>query len=164
MADPEPTKRCPFCAEIILAAAKKCRYCGEFLKEDVPATAQALQALLGADAAPVATSDPPTPAEKHSWTWWIVGVPLIILAAAFGAAMFLSTGPSTPAERAPFSRTDEPASLKTPTRPTQTQASDAEKIKRGCRMAKILYGNKPMSELSMNQMSMIRACKVIGEW
>ena len=30
-ADPEATKRCPYCAEMIKAAAVKCRFCGEFL-------------------------------------------------------------------------------------------------------------------------------------
>jgi len=29
--DPETTKRCPYCAEVIKAAALKCRFCGEFL-------------------------------------------------------------------------------------------------------------------------------------
>ena len=30
-ADPEATKRCPYCAEVIKAAAVKCRFCSEFL-------------------------------------------------------------------------------------------------------------------------------------
>src|SRR4051812_13954158 len=30
-ADAEPTKRCPFCGEVILAIARKCKHCGEFL-------------------------------------------------------------------------------------------------------------------------------------
>ena len=32
----EPTKRCPFCGEQILAVAKKCKHCGEFLDRSVP--------------------------------------------------------------------------------------------------------------------------------
>jgi hypothetical protein len=30
-ADSEAAKRCPYCAEVIKAAAVKCRFCGEFL-------------------------------------------------------------------------------------------------------------------------------------
>jgi membrane protein YdbS with pleckstrin-like domain len=32
----EPTKRCPFCGEVILAIAKKCKHCGEFLDRSIP--------------------------------------------------------------------------------------------------------------------------------
>ena len=33
-ADTRPRKECPFCAELILLAAKKCKHCGEFLDGD----------------------------------------------------------------------------------------------------------------------------------
>src|SRR5689334_16527644 len=32
----EPTKRCPFCGEVILAIARKCKHCGEFLDRGAP--------------------------------------------------------------------------------------------------------------------------------
>src|ERR1700722_8566791 len=32
----EATKRCPFCGEVILAIAKKCKHCGEFLDRPPP--------------------------------------------------------------------------------------------------------------------------------
>ena len=38
-------KQCPFCAETVLAEAKKCRYCGEIIDEP-------LRALLTANAQP----------------------------------------------------------------------------------------------------------------
>jgi uncharacterized protein (DUF983 family) len=33
----EATKRCPFCAEEILAVAKKCKHCGSMLDESAAA-------------------------------------------------------------------------------------------------------------------------------
>jgi serine/threonine protein kinase len=33
---PEPTKRCPYCSEEILAAARKCKHCGEWLDGGPP--------------------------------------------------------------------------------------------------------------------------------
>src|SRR5438045_810175 len=33
----DQTKRCPFCGEVILAVARKCKHCGEFLDRAAPA-------------------------------------------------------------------------------------------------------------------------------
>jgi predicted ATP-dependent serine protease len=33
MSDSEETKKCPYCSELILATAKKCKHCGEWLEE-----------------------------------------------------------------------------------------------------------------------------------
>ena len=35
----EPTRRCPFCAEVIRASAQKCRYCGEWMQSQRPVPA-----------------------------------------------------------------------------------------------------------------------------
>ena len=55
----EATKRCPFCGEVILAIARKCKHCGEYL--DRPAA----EALTGGAAAPQGGSPgvPPLPTD-----------------------------------------------------------------------------------------------------
>jgi S1-C subfamily serine protease len=49
-----PTKPCPYCSELILASAVKCRYCGEFLEGQKPAARRQPRADKG---------DEPNPAE-----------------------------------------------------------------------------------------------------
>ena len=53
-ADSDATKRCPFCGEVILAVAKKCKHCGEFLDRGTPADPAApTTAPAAADVPPV---------------------------------------------------------------------------------------------------------------
>lgn len=53
--DDKPTKDCPFCGETILAAARKCRYCGEMLDGSSPQTS------IAPPPAPPAQPVPQTP-------------------------------------------------------------------------------------------------------
>jgi hypothetical protein len=45
--DEAETKACPWCAETILAAAKKCKHCGEFLEGAAPSTEPAAHSVAG---------------------------------------------------------------------------------------------------------------------
>jgi membrane protein YdbS with pleckstrin-like domain len=61
--DVEPTKRCPFCGEVILAIARKCKHCGEFLDRPAPDSASPIPtgtapSTPAAQAASDASNDP----------------------------------------------------------------------------------------------------------
>lgn len=79
MASNGETKSCPWCAETILAAAKKCKHCGEFLTDERSsneasnAVAPAAVASTPPKAATSKPSSPPRPSAEGSDGWTIGG-------------------------------------------------------------------------------------------
>ena len=54
------TKTCPYCGEEILAMAKKCKHCGEWLEEDTPGAPSGSQTAQTAASAPVTVMTRPS--------------------------------------------------------------------------------------------------------
>jgi membrane protein YdbS with pleckstrin-like domain len=95
----EPTKRCPYCGEVILAVARKCKHCGEFLDREPPAAAPLTNAA-GRTAPPPVPPDPaqdtPTFALSVSqwdnfWKFLITLTIAVAIAAAFALVAPLKT-------------------------------------------------------------------------
>lgn len=65
LAAPAPkTKDCPFCSERILATAKKCKHCGEFLEKEIE------QDVCLPASSPV--SEPVSPSNRASMSWTFI--------------------------------------------------------------------------------------------
>jgi membrane protein YdbS with pleckstrin-like domain len=89
----EETKRCPFCGEVILAIARKCKHCGEFLDRAAPPVAPQTNPLMAGTAGPhppdTHPAAPDVPAVftlsvsqwDNFWKWIILAT--IVLAVSF---------------------------------------------------------------------------------
>jgi hypothetical protein len=81
-----PTKRCPFCAEVIQSAAVKCRHCGEFL------TGENLQ-RLEEKSSPAAAMDKDSLLFKARPSAWAIAGAFFRSLFAFAAGVFLIVYP-----------------------------------------------------------------------
>ena len=72
----EEKKLCPFCGKEILAVAKKCKHCGEWLDKEGTVSTQANPAHI---------SEKKTGVKK-----WMIAIPLLLIAIIFGVIFALS--------------------------------------------------------------------------
>ena len=114
------TKKCPYCGEEILAVARKCKYCKQWIIEEsdsqseiqcqkdaekIPSTEGINDTSISyavSSEEPISTYHPPIineqpeaineePEKTFSYLWWILGATIIILA---GIIIFTQLGPS----------------------------------------------------------------------
>jgi membrane protein YdbS with pleckstrin-like domain len=91
--DLEPTKRCPFCGEVILAIARKCKHCGEFLDRPVPtpgSPAPAAAITPAAQTAPDTSNDPVFSLTVSQWDnfWHFFTLASVVVVAGFVTIFF----------------------------------------------------------------------------
>ncbi len=82
----EPTKRCPFCGEMILEIAKKCKHCGEYLDRSMVPTSGTAGAGTPADAGEIPNDTPPVfdlavSQWENFWKFIICGTVVILVSA-----------------------------------------------------------------------------------
>lgn len=120
------TRACPFCAETILAAAKKCKHCGEFLSPLEPTAIQKLPVPSVVEQ--IQPSPSPEPIAPRAWAngeWvallFVIGlVALIVLGGVFG-------GTSEKSRNSPAQKTSEEL---TPDQTEQNRRDVQELIRR----------------------------------